>query len=171
MENVRKLEVMVASWYKNMPHLPKNGQKWLSENAWWLVLLWVVLGAMGVGGVIMATFFAGALLSSVGPVAAAVGGIAFVAVVIAMLFSVVILVLSGMAIAPLRALQKKGWTLLFIVVLLEVAAHAASFLLSFNLFALVSNLLFTAVGAYFLFEIRDMFVASHAKKAVAKKKA
>lgn len=172
MENVRKLEVMVASWYKNMPHLPKNGQKWLAENIWWLILVLVVIGAMGVASVVMATFFAGVLLSTVGgPVGAAVGGIALVAVLVTLLFSIVVLVISAMAVPPLRMLQKKGWTLLFIVILLQVVAHAATFLLNFNLIALVWNLFFTAVAAYFLFEVRDHFVASRAKKAVAKKKA
>jgi hypothetical protein len=164
MENVRKLEVMMASWYKNMPHLPKNGQKWLAENIWWLMLVLVVIGAMGVASVIMATFFAGVLLSTIGPVGAAVGGIALVAVIVTMLFSIVILVLSAMAVSPLRMLLKKGWTLLFIVILLQVAAHVASFLLGFNLITLIWNLFFTAVAAYFLFEIRDLFVATRAKK-------
>ncbi len=52
MESLQKLEATVGEWYKGMPHLPKNGQRWLAENAWWLVLIGVILGAIGAIGLL-----------------------------------------------------------------------------------------------------------------------
>jgi hypothetical protein len=168
MNNINKLEKMAAEWYSKAPHLPKNGQKWLATNAWWIVLVGVILGAVGIYLVLVATFFAGALLTGVAGVAgAAIAGIALIAVVVAMLISLMTIVLSAMAISPLKAMQKKGWTLIFITVLIEIAAQVIQFLFDYNLFGLVWNLLFAAVGAYFLFEVRSYF--GETKKITEKK--
>lgn len=171
MENIRKLEALVASWYKNMPHLPQRGQKWLAENSWWIVLVWVILTAMGVAGMLIATLFAGTVLSAFGPVGTAIGGVAFIIVTITMLFSIAMIVLGAMAVSPLKMLSKKGWTLLFIMILVSVAADIFTFLLNFNLFSLVWGVLFAAVLAYFLYEIRSYFNgATERKKVPAKQK-
>lgn len=170
MEYVHKLENIVAGWYKNMPHLPATGQKWLAQNAWWLVLIWVILGAFGIFSLLMVTFFAGAFLTGFGPVGAVVGGLALIAVIVALLFSIVNVVLGAMAINPLKMMQKKGWTLLFVVALINVASEVIAFLLDFNVFALVWGLLFVAIGAYFLFEVRSQFngIKADRKKVAAK---
>lgn len=172
MEYVRKLETVVAKWYKNMPHLPANAQKWLAQNAWWLILVWVVLGAFGIFSLLMVTFFAGAFLSNFGTVGATIGGLAVLTVTLALLFSIVNVVLGIMAINPLKLMRKKGWTLIFVIVLIHVVAEVVSFLFSYNAFSLVWGLLFAAVGAYFLFEIHDQFGAatSDRKKVPAKQK-
>lgn len=171
MESLRNLETMVASWYKGMPHLPKNGRQWLAENAWWLVLIGVILGTFGILSVLLATLFAGTLLAGYGgPVGAAIGGLAFVIVIISLAFAVVDMVFSAMAIAPLQAMRKKGWSLLFLVSLINVLSLLVSFLFQLNLFSLIWGLIFAGIGGYFLFEIRDYFLAAHpAKKSAAHK--
>lgn len=158
MEYINKLEKMVAGWYAGVPHLSPSGRKWLSTNVWWIALIGVILGAMGILTVISVTFFAGVLASVyAGPVGAALAGVGLFVVVIALVISIASLVLTAMAVAPLKALKKRGWTLLFLTVLLHVASQVLDFLFSFNLLGLVWSLLFTAIGAYFLFEIRDSF--------------
>lgn len=168
MENVRKLEETVASWYKNVPHLPKEASRWIATNAWWLTLVGLIFGALGVVSIISLTFLAGALLAGFGGVVgAAIGGLAFVAVLIALLFSVVMLVILATAIQPLKAMSKKGWNLLFLVMLIEVASLAVTLLLTFDVFGTIWSLLWAAVGGYFLFEIRQHYSAS--KKVVEAK--
>lgn len=169
MEYVHKLENIVAGWYKNMPHLPGNGQKWLAQNAWWLVLVWVVLGAMGVVGLLLATFFAGAFMAGFGTVGAALGGLSFLLVTLTLLFSIALVVVGAMAISPLKLLQKKGWTLLFIMLLVTVASDVITFLFTMNLFGLIWNVLFAGVGAYFLFEVHSYFVGGSSRKKVTAK--
>lgn len=167
MENVHKLEATVASWYEKAPHLPKEGSRWIAANAWWLALIGLVVGAFGVLGAISVTFFAGALLAGIGGVVgAAIGGLAFFAVFISLLFAIVILVIMATAIQPLKAMSKKGWNLLFIIMLLEVASLALTLLLTFDVFGTLWSLLWAAVGGYFLFEIRQYYTG--AKKVEAK---
>ncbi|HET6747088.1 MAG TPA: hypothetical protein VFH06_03220 [Candidatus Saccharimonadales bacterium] len=165
MESVRKLEVTIASWYKSVPHLPKKGQEWLAVNAWWLTLIGVILGALAVVNILFFSLLAGAFLTAIaGPVGAVAGGLVLVGVIISLCLGIVCILLGGMAISPLKALQKKGWTLLFILLLIEVAAIVISDVLSFNLLALVWELLWAAVAGYFLFEIRGQFEAKARKQ-------
>lgn len=166
METVRKIEDQVASWYKNAPHLPADVSRWIATNAWWLALIGLIFGAFGVLSIVSITFFAGAILAGVGgAVGAAIGGIAFVAVFISLLFSIAVLILLAMAIQPLKAGTKKGWNILFLITLLEVASLAFPLLLTFDVFGTIWGLLWAGVGGYFLFEIRQYFIG---KKAGAK---
>lgn len=170
MENVGKLEATIASWYEKAPHLPKEGSKWIAANAWWLALIGLIVGALGILSVISLTFFAGALLAGVGGVVgAAIGGFAFLAVFLSLLVGIVILVIMATAIQPLKAMSKKGWNLLFIIMLLNVASLALSLLLTFDVFGTLWSLLWAAVGGYFLFEIRQYYTG--AKKVEAKHEA
>ena len=171
MESLRNIETMVASWYKGMPHLPKDGQRWLAENAWWLALVGVILGSFGIVSVLLGVLLAGTLLAGVGgPIGAAIGGIAFFAVLLSLAFAIVDMVITAMAISPLKAMRRRGWSLLFLVALINVLSLAVSFLFQPNLFSLVWGLLFAAAGGYFLFEVRDYFSVSHtSKKAPAHK--
>ncbi len=155
---INKLEATIATWYKDAPHLPKEGQKWLAQNIWWLTLVGVILGILGIASLIFATLLAGAVLVGFGgAVGAALGGIALVAVFVSVALSVVTIVLGAMAITPLKGLQKKGWILLFVIGLLNVAAQVISFLFYYNVFTLIWGLVLALVGIYFLFEIREYY--------------
>jgi hypothetical protein len=127
------------------------------------------LGAISVFFILLATLLAGTLLVGFGgAVGAALGGLAFVIVLVSMAFAIVDMVISSMAIAPLKAMRKKGWSLLFLVALINVLSVLVSFLFQLNLGGLVWGLIFAGVGGYFLFEVRDYFpVERKAKKAVA----
>lgn len=164
METVTKLENRIASWYEGMPHLPKNGQQWLAKNMWWIALVGAVVGTISLFMALFGTFLAGLFLSSFGGVIGAVvaAPIIFVALV-SSAAAIVTVVLMFMAVSPLKVQQKRGWTLLFITVLLQVAVQAVTLIFTFNLFEVVWGLLFTAIGAYFLFEVRSHFEASAAK--------
>lgn len=158
MESIRKLELVVAQWYENVPHLPVRGRVWLAQNIWWIGLVGLILGAFGVLSVLSLTFWASTAIGIYGgPVGVAVGSLAFIAVLVALVFSIVLLVLLGMAIAPLRDGKKRGWDLLFISALLSFASTVIGFLLSFNFGSLLVGLLGTAVTGYFLFEIHSYF--------------
>lgn len=164
MESIVKLEEMAAERYKGAPHLSKGGQKWLATNVWWITLVGVILGGFGILSIVAATFFASALLVGYAGVAGtALAGVAFLAVLVTLAFSVVVTVLMLMAISPLKALNKKGWNLLFLVLLLQVASLAVTFLFNYSLIGLVWGLIMAAIGGYFLFEIREYFTG--AKKA------
>lgn len=169
MESLQKLETVIAQWYKDVPHMPENGRKWLATNVWWLALVGTILGAIGIGSALVGMVLAGAVLVGLGgAVGAAITGIAWVVVTIALAFSVLDVVLGAIAIAPLKVQRKRGWTLLFIIMLLNVVSAVVTFLFSLNVFQLAWSLLLVAIGGYFLFEVRTYFHESpKIKRAVA----
>ena len=159
MKEVNKLEDMIASWYKDVPHLPNTGQIWLADNVWWLALVGLILGSLAVLGTIMFSFFIGAAFIALGgPYGALVGGVAVIATLVLLAFSIISLVLIALAISSLRVRARKGWRLLFLAILVNIAALILDFLLTFNLFGLIWGLLAATVGTYFLFEIRSHFM-------------
>jgi len=162
MESIHKLEKTVAGWYKNVPHLPTGGQKWLADNVWWIALIALVLTALSIFPLIAGVLFVGAVAGGLGAAyggayGAALAGTALIAVWVAIIFLLFETVVLGLAIAPLKAHKKKGWDLLFILALVNVASVVASGLIGFNFMALIWGLLWSAVGAYFLFEIHGYF--------------
>jgi uncharacterized membrane protein YhaH (DUF805 family) len=172
MESLRNLEVVVASWYETMPHLPKNGQKWLAENVWWLVLVGVILSGFVIFAVLSATLFASVLIATGtgGPVGAAIGGITLLVVFVWLAFLIANVVIGALAVSPLKAKQRKGWSLLFLIAVINAASLVLAFLFSFNLPNLIFGLFSVAVGAYFLFEVRDYFVTAKSQHHVSKEK-
>ncbi len=172
METINKLETTVATWYKDLPHLPRTFTQWLATNVWWLALVGVILGSLSVLGLFSATLIAAGLLAAVGGVyGAAVGGFALIAVLFYLALAVVNLILTALAISPLKAGAKKGWSLLFLVSLINAAALVLSFLSNYNLLGLLWGLVMTAVGVYFLFEIRSHFAAVRGTRPTLKKAA
>ena len=53
MKSIYKLEKMIESWLKPVPHLPTEWRKWLADNAWWLTIIGVVLSTISVLGMLI----------------------------------------------------------------------------------------------------------------------
>lgn len=161
MENIRKLETTIASWYEKAPHLPLNGRKWLADNVWWLVLIGVVIGALSVFSVLFVSMLAGALLVGIGGIAGvAASGVLILIVLLWLALAILNIVLLALAVTRLRAKEKMGWTLVFIVVLLNLIAAVLHLLFDFEPASFIFSLLGSAVFGYFLFEIREYFTAT-----------
>lgn len=172
MQNINNLEVLIGGWYKNAPHLPKKGQDWFAANVWWLTLIWVILGALGVLATMMLLFFASIALVGFGGFAGGVAASALtIGVIVALAFSLVSIVVGALAISPLKAIRKKGWTFLFIAVLVDAAARVLQFIFDYNIFGLIWNAILIAISLYFIFEIRQYFITDRlAKKKVVEAK-
>lgn len=168
MEAVRKLETSLASWYKQWPHLPTSVTSFIGEWAWLFALISAILGVLGIVALVSITFFGVALLAGMGASYAAAGGVIAATVVISAAFSVLIIYLTAIAIMPLKNRQKKGWNLIYYVVLLNLAAGVAGAVISFNLFGIIWAMLWAMIGGYFLFEVRGYFM-SHARVKATKK--
>lgn len=176
MEALHKFETTVAGWYKNVPHLPKNAQKWIADNVWWIVLIAVVLGVLGVFtgfgaigalGAVTATY--GALSPYYGVAVANVGA-AITAAWIALAGLAASVVLMALAISPLKEHKKKGWDLLFLSDIVYFAIVVVSAVITYSFGNIVGALLGTAIGFYFLFEIRSHFLGHKTVKAESSKK-
>lgn len=180
MKYVRKLEAMAEDWLKKVPHLPKNGQKWLAENVWWIALI----GAIAYGISIIVGLSTLAVLVAppayyayyvAGPV---FSGWAIVTTTIGLLFNLLAGLLLAISVSPLKEMTKKGWTVLFMLLLVNAVALVVTTLLNLIgnfgilafvgvLFSLVFGAIFLSIAAYFLFEIRSYF--AHTTKGAKKK--
>ncbi len=164
MELVHQIEKMTEGWFKQMPHLPKGVRTWLGENAWWLVIIGVVIGAIGIFSGLALIIGASAVVGMMGMYGmGALVGVALTAAWVSLAFSAVTVIIEAMAIKPLQNKQKRGWDLVFLSLLLNVAASVISAVMLMNPFGLVMTALATLVGGYVMFEIRGEF-AAHTKK-------
>jgi hypothetical protein len=175
MELFKKLETMIENWLKPIPNLPKNAQKWLSENVWWLALVSVILSVIS----ILFAFGALATYASVTSSVALYGLNAviydqtwLVRSVITLLFTIVIVILTAAAIKPLQLMSKRGWRALFFVFVVSAAETVANALLTLSIVGFIVNIIFGAIGltiaVYFLFQIRGYFGSAIKAKHVAK---
>ena len=168
MSEVNKMEKMAAGWYRNAPHLPANGREWLANNVWWLALVGVILGTLAILGIMMTSLLVSSVFVAVGGAYGAVlGGFTLVATLIVLAFAIVSVILTGLAISPLKAKVKKGWTLLFIVMLINILGAFLDFIFTFNISGLLLAVIMAGLGGYLLFEIRSFFVAAKPAKKVA----
>lgn len=166
MKSIEKLETMVADWLKPLPHLPIAFKKWLAENIWWIVLVSVILSVIGTLFMIIGVFTAISLLGTTTSmfgyyIAPAYTGWSVMALMISMLFMIATVILAAMAISPLKVSQKRGWMLLFSMMVLRAVAAVVGAIFTYSVFGFMSSLISSAigiaVGAYLLYEIRSYF--------------
>jgi len=168
MKLIDQLESKVAEWLKSVPHLPVNVTKWLSENIWWITLVGVITSIIGTIVMIFGIF---SMISLMGTVSHFYGYYYatssytwwnVITSLVSIIFMAATVALSAMAIAPLKATQKKGWTILFIILALRAVALVIEAILNFNIVGFISTIVFGAIGiaisAYLLYEIRSHFV-------------
>lgn len=156
------LEKKLDELYSKGPvHLPKGGQKWLADNAWWIVLVGAVLSLLSIltSWQAIASFSAlsNSLAGSYGYYALGYNAGYWWVMLIA---TVIETVLLFMAFQKLKEHKKDGWNLLFYVSLVSIVSVILAGLVSGTL---VSMVLGAALGAliswFFLFEIRKYFKA------------
>lgn len=177
MEFLRKLEKQVLSWTKSVPHLPPVARKWLGENAWWIVMIGTVIGAIAFLFAIFGLFTLITLINSISAGYYVTGTYTpwhIVTSLVSIIFSLIVIVLSGMSIKPLQNRVKQGWVLLFAVWLINIVSIVVSAILSLTVFGFIFRILFGAIGViisgYLLFEIHGEF-AHDAKVVKSTKKA
>ena len=156
MQQLAGLEDGLNTFFKGLPHLPKEWRHWLADNVWWLVLIGVVLGAFGILGLVPVvlgiSIFTGIVA---GPAA---GALVIITGIVNMAVLVVSVVLESMAVTPLKAKQKRGWDLLFLVSLVAFAGSVLNAIITGNIGHILGLLVGTFIGLYLLFEVRMYFV-------------
>lgn len=167
MEQIEKLETTISGWFKDLPRLPKGFTDWLADNVWWLTIVGVVLSVFAVFSALSLLMLAfgitGLTLGGVygGYAASTVVGVALISVLASVAGFVVTTIIMVLAISPLKEKKKKGWTLLFVVLLLSFAFSVVANLISFNVVGILWAVVWVAVEAYVLFEIRSYFGVRH----------
>jgi len=173
MQLVNKLERIVLGWAKNVPHLPIVAQKWLATNVWWIVLIGAILTGISTLFALTGLFTIVSLMGSISSSYYVTGGYTGWAVftaVIGLAFSAVSAIILAFAVKPLKAIQKKGWVLLFLAWIVNAASVVVSAVLSLSVIGFVIGIMFgaigLAIGGYFIFEIHGQF--AHAPRKDAK---
>ncbi|HEY8885918.1 MAG TPA: hypothetical protein VIM31_00235 [Candidatus Microsaccharimonas sp.] len=175
MEYISKLEKLVLGWAKNVPHLPPAAQKWLGVNVWWITAVGAIISAIAflfaLAGVFTLISLIGAVSSAYYVVGSNYSSLAIMTGIVSLVFLAANAALLGFAVKPLQNLQKKGWVLLFITLLVEALSVVVHAVLSFSVVGFIIGILFgaigLAIGAYFIAEIHGQF--GHPAKATAKK--
>lgn len=166
------IETQLGEWYSKVPHLPKDARKWLTDNIWWLALIGVVISVLGLLAVIpmllivmgLATAAVGVMPTGLGGYYGAVTTIGWLGTFLTLVQYVFSTLLLALAVAPLKDRARRGWLLLFWSYLANFAFTVLGALVVLNFSSIVMTVISAAIGAYFLFEIRDHFsVKSHGK--------
>lgn len=158
MQQLSSIEQSLSKLFKDVPHLPKQVREWLADNAWWLVLIGVIVGVLGALSLLSVLFFGSAVVSVLaGPV---VGGALFIGGLVSAATLVVSVILEAMAIRPLKVKQKRGWDLLLLSVLVTFAGGVLGAIMSGNLGGILGPIVGAAIGCYVLFEVREYFAGA-----------
>ena len=176
MKFLTQLEHKVLRWFKGIPHLPTNVQKWLGDNVWWLTAIGAVLAGISVLGLLISIL--GNLSTLASPIVTYYASTTFVTwlivkAVVALVFVALECVLLAAAVAPLKLKQKKGWVLLFAAWLVGAVSVVINSILTLSALSFMTYIIFgalwTAVFAYFLFEMHGQFAHVERSKGVKSK--
>jgi hypothetical protein len=153
----------LETFFKSWPQLPKGFTDWLSKNVYWLALVGGILslivgvfGLIGLPSVLSATSTLDDVARAFG-VATQLGWQYKFASVVSVVQSILSAVLLLLAYTPLKAMKASGWKFLYWNALLVWGINLLYSLITVNIFSLVLNVLFGAIGLWILFSIRPAF--------------
>ena len=173
-ESVEKLEGLVAGWLKPLPRLPESFKKWVSVNLWWIDLIGAIVSGIAllvaIGGLITIVSMLSGIHSIFGYYYSVYSGWNVFASIVSLAFIVCTITITAIAISPLKLGKKKGWTLLFYVLLIEAVAVVVNSILTFSVLSFIFGIIFgaigIAIGTYLLFEIRSEFGEGFSKAEI-----
>lgn len=168
MEYLSSIEDTVAGWYNNLPQPPRIFKRWLVDNVWWVIVIAVVLGVLGLLATLKDVSMSGLNYSFT--LRGIFSTMDQAAVTITFLISIAVVVINTFSISPLRSKYKTGWKLLFTSLMLSVLSLAVAVVLTFDIGSFISGAISAAITGYLLFSFRDQYVV-HSIKSGAKKKA
>lgn len=178
MKAVRDIEKLFIKWHKQSPiNLPEGGRKWISENAWWLVIVGVIVSAIAAIQMVRTALWADSVVRQIQDFSAAfgvttpgIGGEHMVGLWISILTLAAVVALQVKAIQPLKEMKRAGWDLLFLGMLVSTVGATLSSLVQGEIVSAVIGLAIgLVIGGFILFEIRDKFVSSDKKAAKSSK--
>lgn len=175
---LNELERKIFEWLKVVPSLPVSARRWLGVNAWRAVFVLAIISGLGA---LFAFFNLAATIGLTGVTAGSsyyvvktTTSILILRDAVSTFFWMAQAILLAMAVVPLKERQKKGWVLLFISILVLVAAAVIEAVLTLNVFSMILSLMFNAiiiaVLTYLVFEIHGEFAHVQKSKGVQGKK-
>jgi hypothetical protein len=142
------LEAWLVPLFAQVPHIPAGGRKVITDIVPWLSLIFGVLGLLGsLGGGALGVLFS--------PMMMLTGGFSSLMYFVHIIIGVVGSALGILAFNPLREMKKKGWDYSFYGLILGVISTIVSIFTMYS--GGLSGVIGILIGAYLLFEIREMY--------------
>ncbi len=138
-------------------NLPKEAQKWLAENSWWLALIGGLLSLWGAWNFWSIAHYASQWITWANQITGSSTslGIAWYTALIAMVIQGVLLLL---AVQQLKSHKKSGWNLLFYTSYIAVVIGVIDlFVPGYGFGSLLGMVIGTLIGWFFLFQTRSYF--------------
>lgn len=162
---LKTTENQLAGLFKGVPNLSDSSRETLAKVWPWVALIFGILQLLAAWSLwrFMDNFnqaadYVNSLSIYLSGDSVALSGTDKAIVYLGLITLVVDAVLLLMAYSPLKARQRRGWDLLFLASLLNVAyAVVALFMRGHGLGSFLFSLLGSAVGFYLLFQVRDKF--------------
>lgn len=163
MIKLNKIEDIVVDWVKPIPHLPVSGSKWLAKNFWWLALVGVILiGLAAISSLNVLSLFGNSMSYTSWYAPVNLTGWTYFVTFVSLIFLAVEIVIISMAIDPLKKMKKRGWDLMFLVMLISTASIIVNQLINFNSLSPITTLLISVIAfvinAYLLSEVKSYFI-------------
>lgn len=165
MELVTKAEKQLAEWFKGAPHLSDSARESLAKAWPWIAVVFGVLQVLAAWGLYGLTQLADRYFEAANIYTAALTGetvglsatdktFIYLAIAVLLVDAVILL----MAYKPLKERARRGWDLLFLASLINVAYGVVTvFVDGRGLGSLVWSMIGSAVGFYLLFEVQNKF--------------
>jgi hypothetical protein len=175
MANISELEKSLADLYKGAPKLPQGFKKGLVQWLPWLSLIAGAIGLWSAWAIWSWARVANDLVDLANHLSATYGGgqvvssrwslMLWIGVIVLLVEAVIYL----LAFPGLRDRKKAGWNYLFYGALLNVAYGVVVMFTSYGgVGSLIGSIIGTAIGFYFLFQIRDYYAGAKATTAAKK---
>ena len=172
---INNLETSLAKIYKDAPKLPKNGQKGIVKYLPWITLALGILTLYSAWVLWHWAHIANSLVNYANSLSQLYGGTTvnlqhmstgiWIAIIILLIEAIMMLA----AFPGLRDQKKSGWNLLFYITIINVVYGIFIMFTNYgSAFNLIESLIGTAIGLYFLFQIRDYYKVG-ATKVVSSK--
>jgi hypothetical protein len=174
---VHSIEKQLEGVFKNAPKIPENGRKTIAEILPWIALVFGVLQLFAVWGLWGLTRVSNELIDWADQISKAYGGqgvglsstdktFIYLGILVALVDAVILL----LAFSPLKSGLRKGWDLLFLSGLISVVYAVVNLFIDARGFGgFLFSLLFSAVGFWILFQVKDKFKTEGTKYTDVKK--
>lgn len=163
---IKQLETSLSDVSKGLPKLPESAKKVIVKYLPWLSLIGGVLTAWVAWSLWQWAHVANVFIDYANSLSRAFGGTEVVSqrmtVVIWLAFGILAVeaAIYILAFAPLNTKKKTGWNMLFFASLINVLYGIVLLFTDYGGFSsLIGALIGTAIGWYFLFQIREHYLA------------
>lgn len=148
MDHASALESWLAPIFAQAPHIPAGGRKVISDILPWLSLVFGILGIIGLLSL-------GGLSMWISPYMMLSGVFHSISLILTLILGLLSSILTFVAFNPLLAKKKKGWNYSFYALI--VSAVSTLIHLIFMYSGGLGSIIGIIIGAYLLFEIREMY--------------